>query len=87
MKTLLTLSCVVALLGVATATAGDSKVQQAATATCHVCRYNRDLACVEFRVKPNTPETVYRGTRYCFCSGECQKAFVRKPEKYIPKRK
>ena len=57
-----------------------------ATATCHVCRYNNDLACVDIRVKDTTPRAEYQGTTYCFCSDDCRTAFLKKPEKYLPRR-
>ena len=55
------------------------------TATCQVCLYNNDLACVNIRLKDTTPRAVYRGTTYCFCSEDCREAFLKKPDKFLPK--
>ena len=52
------------------------------TAICHVCEYNRDLACVEFKVKATTPRLTYTGKEYCFCGEECRKVFEKNPAKY-----
>lgn len=52
------------------------------TGTCEVCRYNNDLACVEFRRKETTPTAEYQGETYCFCSKSCQATFVKNPGKY-----
>jgi YHS domain-containing protein len=52
---------------------------------CHVCRYNNDLACVCVHVKENTPKTGYQGATYYFCSEECRDAFLKKPQKYLPR--
>jgi YHS domain-containing protein len=52
------------------------------TGTCTVCRYNNDLACVEFRMKDSTPKVEYHGRTYCFCSKSCEAAFVKNPGKY-----
>ena len=54
-------------------------------ATCEVCRYNNDLACVCVQVREGTPRTEYNGHSYYFCSEECRAAFCKKPEKYLPK--
>ena len=50
--------------------------------TCTVCRYNNDLACVEFRMKESTPKVDYHGKTYCFCSKSCEAAFLKNPNKY-----
>ncbi len=55
--------------------------------TCYVCKYNNDLACVQFRLKPETPKAVYEGQTYLFCGTDCRDAFVKHPEKYLPKRR
>ncbi|HKQ36829.1 MAG TPA: YHS domain-containing protein [Verrucomicrobiae bacterium] len=52
------------------------------TGRCEVCRYNNDLACVEFRMKQTTPTAEYGGETYCFCSKTCQAAFEKNPAKY-----
>jgi YHS domain-containing protein len=53
--------------------------------TCHVCRYNNDLACVCVTVTENTPKADYEGTTYYFCSEDCRTAFLKKSAKYAPK--
>ena len=53
------------------------------TATCHVCRYNNDLACLNVRIKDSTPRTEYRGETYYFCSVDCRVAFIKNPVKYL----
>ena len=55
----------------------------AATATCEVCRYNNDLACVCVKLKDSTPHADYEGQTYYFCSDDCRKAFLNKPKKYL----
>lgn len=55
------------------------------TASCEVCRYNNDLACVCVRVKETTPSTVYAGETYYFCSEDCRAEFQKKPAKYTGK--
>jgi len=55
-------------------------------AVCHVCRHNNDLACVCVDVTDKTPRTEYNGKTYYFCSDACREAFLKKPEKYLPKR-
>ena len=52
---------------------------------CHVCKYNNDLACVNFRLKSDTPKAVYEGRTYVFCSTECRDAFVKDSRKYRPR--
>ena len=60
---------------------------QSQKATCYVCKYNRDLACVEFTPTPKTPRAYYAGEEYCFCGEDCRKAFEKKPEKYLRKQR
>ena len=55
------------------------------TATCYVCRYNNDLACVHIKVRDSTPRTEFQGTTYYFCSEDCRAAFVKNSEKYLLK--
>lgn len=55
------------------------------TATCYVCRYNNDLACLTVKVKDTTPRAEYQGRTYCFCSEDCRAAFISKPGKYLAK--
>jgi hypothetical protein len=56
------------------------KSPKPATATCHVCRYNRDLACVEFRLKPTTRKSCTRAI-YCSAATTAGKHF-KKPSIY-----
>ena len=78
---LATVLCVIA----GCATQSQDAAQSDPRATCHVCRYNNDLACVNIRVKDATPRTDYQGTTYYFCSGDCRDAFLKTPQKYLPK--
>jgi YHS domain-containing protein len=78
------LTLLVVLVGCATGpkeTAQDS----GPIATCYVCRYNNDLACLTVKVKDTTPRADYQGQTYCFCSEDCREAFVKKPGKYVSK--
>lgn len=63
----------------------DSALKSGPTETCHVCRYNNDLACVCVKLKDSTPRTEYQGATYYFCSEDCRAAFLKRPEKYLPK--
>ena len=78
---LLLISSVAMLSGCATAPQGAATTN-GPTGTCTVCRYNNDLACVEFRMKDSTPKVDYHGQTYCFCSKTCEAAFVKNPAKY-----
>lgn len=53
--------------------------------TCHVCRYNNDLACIDVKVTTRTPRMEYRGETYYFCSDDCRERFTKNPTKYLPK--
>ena len=53
--------------------------------TCHVCRYNNDLACIDVNVTTRTPRMEYRGETYYFCSQDCLQRFTKNPTKYLPK--
>ena len=55
------------------------------TVTCHVCRYNNDLACVCVKLKDTTPRAEFGGTTYYFCSDDCRAAFLKNPGKYAQK--
>jgi len=52
---------------------------------CQVCRYHHDLACICVKVKDSTPRAEYEGKTYYFCSEDCRTAFLKKPQKYLPK--
>jgi YHS domain-containing protein len=89
MKQILKLICAAllaqVLVGCAT-TSEESAQNSGPTDICHVCRYNNDLACVCVKVKDTTPKADYQGTTYYFCSQDCRTAFLKNPEKYLPKR-
>ena len=67
------------------ATQSKDAAQSGPAATCYVCRYNNDLACVNIHVKDSTPRTDYQGTTYYFCSKDCREEFLKKPDKFLPK--
>jgi YHS domain-containing protein len=52
-------------------------------AECLVCKYDADLACVDVTVSDSTPNTVYDGKTYYFCSKSCCKKFEKDPAKYV----
>jgi len=79
---LASLAFVVATLGCATTSSHTSASASGQSATCEVCRYRNDLACVCVKVNPDTPRTEYQGSTYYFCSDECREAFLKKPAKY-----
>ena len=66
-------------------TSRDSAQTSGPMETCHVCRYNNDLACVCVKVKESTPKTEYQGTTYYFCSQDCLASFRKDPRRYLPK--
>ena len=87
MRCFRTLAAAAALLALVSgcATSSSDRVQEFGPAvSCHVCRYNNDLACVNVRVKDSTPRTVYQGQTYYFCSEDCRAAFIKNPGKYLP---
>ena len=86
MKTILNVFPLVLALCFVTscATQPPDTAQSGPVATCHVCRYNHDLACVRIHVKESTPHTEYQGATYYFCSADCREAFLKKPLKYLP---
>ena len=63
----------------------DSALTGQPTVTCHVCRYNNDLACVCVKLKDTTPHAEFDGTTYYFCSGDCRTEFLKNPGKYAQK--
>jgi len=73
--------CAVLLLGCVT----PQRSTRGADATCYVCKYNNDLACVEVQIVESTPRSVYEGKTYYFCSQDCLKDFSKRPAKYLPK--
>jgi YHS domain-containing protein len=83
MKSFLSLVLLTVLAVVAgCATTGQQATTANGTATCEVCRYRNDLACVCVKVADDTPRTEYQGSTYYFCSEECREAFLKKPAKY-----
>jgi len=52
-------------------------------AQCLVCKSEGDLACVDVKLREDTPRSVYRGTTYYFCSTQCRSDFERHPELYV----
>jgi YHS domain-containing protein len=72
------------LVGCSSVPEREPQHADASTVTCHVCRYNNDLACVCVRVKETTPRAEYHGQTYFFCSEDCREAFLKKPQKYLP---
>ncbi len=63
-----------------TAAAPGAKVK--CIGCCTVCKCNADLACVEVKVDDKTPQCVYKGVTYYFCSDQCRKDFEKDPAKY-----
>jgi YHS domain-containing protein len=86
MKMMLNLLAIAALALAAGCTTSSKDISQASgpTETCHVCRYNNDLACVQVRVRDTTPRAEYGGRTFYFCSEACRTEFLKKPEKYLP---
>ena len=72
------------IAGCATSSHDDALIS-CPTATCRVCEYNNDLACVCVKVKDNTPKAEYAGATNYFCSQECRAAFLKRPQKYLPR--
>jgi hypothetical protein len=52
-------------------------------AQCLVCKHEGDLACVDVKVRADTPRTEYGGRTYYFCSEQCRKQFEAAPMRYI----
>ncbi len=63
----------------------DTAQNSGSTETCHVCKFNHDLACLCVTIKNSTPRTVYQGNTYYFCSDDCRAEFVKRPDKYAAK--
>ena len=61
--------------------AGNSA--SACRAECLVCKENADLACVDVKVKGDTPRAEYDGKTYYFCSDDCRREFLKHPAKYV----
>lgn len=86
MKAILSLIGLVVMLCVTgCVTHSNDAAQSGPVATCYVCKYNNDLACVNIHIKDATPRTEYQGTTHYFCSQDCREAFLKNPPKYLPK--
>ena len=81
---MLSLLALPVLLGGCVSTPEPDSTAGGPTATCHVCRFNNDLACVCVKVKDNTPRAEHNGQTYYFCSDDCRKKFGQNPTKYLP---
>jgi len=51
-------------------------------ARCMVCEHNADLACVDVAVDSKTPQYMYQGQTYYFCSEQCRDEFAKNPARY-----
>ncbi len=58
-----------------------AKVQQ-----CCVCRDRRDFDCLTVVPTARTPHAAYAGRTHYFCSGGCEREFVRQPARFWPAR-
>jgi YHS domain-containing protein len=79
-------TAMILLAGCASQPSGSPSVvtaDAAGHAECLVCKKNADLACVDVKVKQDTPLAVYLGKTYYFCSEECKADFQKNPEKYV----
>src|SRR4051812_33317245 len=50
-------------------------------AECLVCKKNADMACIDVEVEKGTPQCVFDGKTYHFCSEECRKDFLKNPQR------
>lgn len=78
------LAVVLALVAGCATPSNDAAQNSGPTETCHVCRYNNDLGCVNIRVKDATPRTEYQGDTHYFCSEDCLETFLKNPARYLP---
>jgi len=78
-------AALLALVAGCATSSNDTAQGSGHTETCHVCRYNNDLACVCVRVNENTPRVEYQGRTLYFCSEDCRTAFLKNPQKYQPR--
>ncbi|ODU23816.1 MAG: hypothetical protein ABS95_02995 [Verrucomicrobia bacterium SCN 57-15] len=81
----ITLATLLALIAGCATQSNNAAQSSGPTETCHVCKYNNDLACICVKVKDATPRAEYQGTTYYFCSTDCRVAFLKSPQKYLPK--
>ena len=49
---------------------------------CPVCKAEGDLACLQVKIRPDTPRLEYQGRTYWFCSEACREDFAKHPERY-----
>lgn len=78
------LAVLLAVVAGCATSSNDAARASGPTETCHVCKYNNDLACVCVKVKDSTPRAVYQGTTYYFCSDDCRMVFSKNPTRYLP---
>ena len=65
---------------------GNAEIEAASrpgNAACPVCRCEGDLACVDVRIKSDTPRCSCGGKTFYFCSDECRQRFEKQPAKYV----
>jgi YHS domain-containing protein len=79
------LAMALALSLTASCSTPKTESQDGSVATCHVCRYRNDLACVRIKVKDSTPRAEYQGATYYFCSEDCREEFLKNPQMYLPR--
>ena len=79
-----TLCIVLSALAIGCAVNKPATTKPDCCAECLVCKHNADLACVDVVVTGDTPNYVYQGTRYYFCSNSCRDEFAENPGKYLP---
>lgn len=72
-----------ALVGCATNNSSEAN-SAGQTAPCLVCKYNRDLGCLNVKVTDSTPQLDHEGQTYFFCSQDCREEFLKHASKYLP---
>ena len=81
----LSFAALLALAGGCATSSNDTAQGSGHAETCHVCRYNNDLACVCVRVNETTPSVEHQGRTLYFCSEDCRIAFLKNPQRYQPR--
>jgi len=76
---------VVALALIGCAEIKPDKASSDEMAQCQVCKHNADLGCVDVKVTKDTPQYVYQGKTYYFCSPACRDEFAESPAKFLPR--
>ena len=74
------------LAGLSAPLSAARPADKAPRGTCYVCKYNNDLSCVNFRLKPETPKAAHQGQTYVFCGEDCRTAFMKHPTRYLPRK-